>query len=162
MCLILQALAHNIQWKNAMVLSMCFESTKMSTWNVWAFERNMGFTNMLLLGFSKQRIYICYNTFKFLRERLTPYLQRKNTHMREIILVKSMVAMSLQRLATIYMIVKIKNCQVTYCLSPKGWDQLTFSHCRWSTSPRELHTTIISLHHLQCIRIPLYQHLFFA
>ena len=147
MCLILQALAHSEQWKNDMVLIICFESTKMSNWNVGVFERNMGFTNMLLLGFSKQGICICYNTFKFLRERLGPYLQRKNTHMREMISVKSMLTMSLQRLAIRYMIVKIKNCQVTYCLSLKGWAQVTFFHSHWSKSHRQLHTTITSPYH---------------
>ena len=45
-----QALALNVGWKNALILSICFEGTKMSDHSVWAFERNVGFTDRLLLG----------------------------------------------------------------------------------------------------------------
>jgi len=38
-----------------------------------------------------------YNTFKFLYERLDPYLQRKYTRMKEAISIESRVVMSLQR-----------------------------------------------------------------
>ena len=48
----------------------------------------------------KQRTCVCHNTFKFIWERLGPYLQKKNTHMRETISVESRIAMSLQRLGT--------------------------------------------------------------
>ena len=46
----MQALALNEEWKNALILSICFESMKMSDRSVWAFERNIGFTDRLLLG----------------------------------------------------------------------------------------------------------------
>ena len=49
----------------------------------------------------KQITRVCHNTFKFLCERLGPYLQRKTTRMRETIAVDNKVAMSLQRLRTI-------------------------------------------------------------
>jgi hypothetical protein len=45
----MQALALNGEWENAMILSICFEGMKMSDCNVWAFERNIGFTDGLLL-----------------------------------------------------------------------------------------------------------------
>ena len=41
----------------------------MSGCSVWAFERNVGFTDRLLLGsftkkMSKQRTHVCYDTFR--------------------------------------------------------------------------------------------------
>ena len=38
------------KWENALILSICFESMKMSNHGVWAFYRNVGFTKKLLLG----------------------------------------------------------------------------------------------------------------
>ena len=54
--------------------------------NVWEFERNIRFTNRLLVGsFTDIRFNqitrISYTTFNFC-ERLSMYLQMKNTHMR--------------------------------------------------------------------------------
>ena len=101
----MQALALNGEWENALILSICFEGMKTSNRSVWAFKRNVGFTDRLLLGsftekMFKQRTRVCHNTFKFLCEKLGPYLQRKNTQMRETISVESRIAMSLQRLGT--------------------------------------------------------------
>ena len=48
----------------------------------------------------KQRTRVSHNTFKFLCARLGPYLQRKNTSMREAISSESKVAISLQMLGT--------------------------------------------------------------
>jgi len=78
----MQTLALNGEWENALILSICFEGMKMSDRSVWAFERNVGFTDRLLLGsftekMFKQRTRVCHNTFKFLCERLGPYLQKK-------------------------------------------------------------------------------------
>ena len=55
---------------------------KMSDRSMWAFESNAGFTDRLLLGsftekMFKQRTYVYHNTFKFIWERLGPYLQKK-------------------------------------------------------------------------------------
>jgi hypothetical protein len=98
----MQVLALNGEWENALILGICFESMKVSDRSVWAFERNVGFTDRLLLGsftekMFKQRTCVCHKTFKFLCERLGPFLQKKNTPMRETISVESRVAMSLQR-----------------------------------------------------------------
>ena len=78
---------------------------KLSNHSVRAFEINVGFTNMLLLGsftktMFKQRTHTCHNIFKSLCEILGLYLQLKNTHMRETISIESRVAVSLQRLET--------------------------------------------------------------
>ena len=48
----------------------------------------------------KQKVCICYNTFKFLCEKLGLYLQRKNTHKRNTISIERRIAMSLQRIGT--------------------------------------------------------------
>ena len=101
----MQALALNGEWENILILSICFEGMKMSDRSVYVFERNVGFTDRLLLRsltkkMFKQRTHVCHNIFKFLCERLGPYLQKKNTRMRETILVESKIAMSLQRLGT--------------------------------------------------------------
>ena len=66
----MQALELNEEWENALILSICFESMKMSDRSVWAFERNVGFTNKLLLGSFeertfKQRTLVCHNIYKF-------------------------------------------------------------------------------------------------
>ena len=46
----MQALAFNREWENALILSICFEGMKMSDRSMWAFERNVGFTDRLLLA----------------------------------------------------------------------------------------------------------------
>jgi hypothetical protein len=45
----MQALPLNGEWENALILSICFEGMKISDRSVWAFERNVGFTDRLLL-----------------------------------------------------------------------------------------------------------------
>ena len=75
----MQTLALNEKWENVLILKICFEGMKMSDRSVWAFERNVGFTDRLLLDsltkkMFKQRTRVCHNTFKFLCERLGPYL----------------------------------------------------------------------------------------
>jgi hypothetical protein len=45
----MQSLVLNGEWGNALILSICFESMKTSDLSMWAFERNAGFTNRLLL-----------------------------------------------------------------------------------------------------------------
>ena len=51
----MQALALNGEWKSAMFLSIYLESVNMSDCSVWALEKNVGFTDGLLLGSSKGR-----------------------------------------------------------------------------------------------------------
>ena len=46
----MQALALNGEWENTLILSTCFEGMKTSDRSVWAFERNVGFMDRLLLG----------------------------------------------------------------------------------------------------------------
>ena len=46
----MQALALNDEWKNALFFSINLESVNMSDCSVWALEKNVGFTDRLLLG----------------------------------------------------------------------------------------------------------------
>ena len=45
----MQALALNKEWKNALILSTCFEGMTISDCSVWTSERNVGFIINLLL-----------------------------------------------------------------------------------------------------------------
>ena len=90
----MQSLVLNEEWGNALILSIFFESMKTSDISMWAFERNAGLTNRLLLcSFMekkfKPKTRIFYNTFKILCDSLGPYLQRENTCMREAISIES-------------------------------------------------------------------------
>ena len=89
----------------AQVSSIFFQSMNTSDRNEWAFERNVGFTNILLFDFSTNKILmqktcVSHNIFRFLCERLGSYLERKNTCMKEAI------SKSLQRF-------RIENVQCT-------------------------------------------------
>ena len=53
----MQALALDEQWEIVLILSIYFEIMKMRDRNVWAFERNVGFTNRLLLGFLMNKMF---------------------------------------------------------------------------------------------------------
>ena len=71
-----------------------FENMKTSDHSVHAIERNVGFTDRLLLGIftlkmSKGRISVSHYTFRFICNKLGSYLQRKNTHVREAISIES-------------------------------------------------------------------------
>ena len=73
----MQALVHNEEWGNALILNICFDNIniKMNNCNVWAFERNVRFTNRLLLGSfikkcsSKELVYLMIH-LRFFCERL--------------------------------------------------------------------------------------------
>ena len=71
-----------------MIFSNCFEIMNMSDRSVCEFERNVRFIDKLLLGsFTKKRFKqktrVSHNTLKFLCDKLCPYLQRNNTHVRD-------------------------------------------------------------------------------
>ena len=42
----MQALAINKEWENALNFSIFFENTNINDHSVWAFERNVGFTDI--------------------------------------------------------------------------------------------------------------------
>ena len=69
----MQTLALNTKWENALVLSICFEDTKMSIRSEWAFERNVRLNDWLLLGSftkkcsSKTLVYVTIHSSFFVR-----------------------------------------------------------------------------------------------
>ena len=75
----MQTLTLNEEWENALIFNICFESMNISDRNVWAYERNVGFTNRLLLGsfmdkMLKQIICVSHNAFMFIYKKLCAYL----------------------------------------------------------------------------------------
>ena len=60
--------------KNCLILNICFKGMKMSNRIVWTFERNVRFTNRLLLGYfmdkwsSKELVYVTINSSFFVRD----------------------------------------------------------------------------------------------
>ena len=67
MCLICK---HWYSMKSALIFSICFECMNISNCSVWAFERNVRFTNRWLLGSSMVKIFeqearVSHNTFEF-------------------------------------------------------------------------------------------------
>ena len=47
----MQALALIGAWENVLIFSLFFESMTMNDHSVWAFERNVGYNNRILLDF---------------------------------------------------------------------------------------------------------------
>jgi hypothetical protein len=99
----MQTLTFNGEWEIAMILNICFDAMSWRDCSMWSYENKIGFLDRFLLGsfierIFKQRTCVSHAMFCFLCEKLGLYLQRQNTHMREIIFVESKVAMSLQRL----------------------------------------------------------------
>ena len=67
-----QALVDNGDWKNALILSICFESMKMSDCSMWEFKRTVRFTNTFWLGSfmkkndtSKELVYVIKHSSYF-------------------------------------------------------------------------------------------------
>jgi hypothetical protein len=99
----MQTLTFNGGWETTMILNICFDAMNRTNCSMWSYERQIGFIDRFLLGLFtermfKQRTCVSQAMFCFLCEKLGPYFQRQNTHMRKIIFVESKVAMSLQRL----------------------------------------------------------------
>ena len=69
----MQVLALNQERENVMILSSCFDGMKMSDHKVWAFERNVGFVNRLLLASfiekcsSRELVYVTIHSSNFVR-----------------------------------------------------------------------------------------------
>jgi hypothetical protein len=99
----MQTLTFNGEWEIAMILNIYFDAMSWIDCSMWSYERQIGFLDRFLLGSFIKRMFkqitcVSHAMFSFLCEKLGLYLQRQNTHMREIIFVESKVAMSLQRL----------------------------------------------------------------
>jgi hypothetical protein len=73
--------------------------------SIWSHARQVGFMDRFLLGsfierMFKQRTRVNYGTFRFLCEKLGPFLKKKDTCTRATISVETRIAVSLCRLGT--------------------------------------------------------------
>ena len=102
----LQALILDGEWKKVAIFSIFLESMgRGETRTLWSIGRQCGFTDRFLLGSYnegqfKERTRVKFATFKFLSEKLVPFLHNKNTPMKNAIFVETRIAISLSRLGT--------------------------------------------------------------
>src|SRR5665213_446391 len=101
----IQALILQGEWEKFVVLSLLYESMGHRERSIWSQERMYGFVDRLLLGSwtekeFRKRTRVKYVTFRFLCERLGPYLKKEDTRFRVTVPVQERVAMSLHRLGS--------------------------------------------------------------
>ena len=101
----IQALILQGEWEKVAILSLVYENMGYRERSVWSQERMIGFVDRLLLGSwteneFRKRTRVTHNTFRFLCERLGPYLNKKNTRFRVTVPVQDRIAMSLHRLGS--------------------------------------------------------------
>jgi len=99
----IQALILQGEWEKFAILSVVYESMRCRERSIWSQERMYGFVDRLLLGSwtekeFRKRTRVKYVTFRFLCERLGPYLQKEDTRFRVTVPVQERIAMSLHRL----------------------------------------------------------------
>lgn len=101
----MQSLILQGEWEKFVIFSILFGSLERGERTIWSHVRQVGFTDRLLLGsftekMFKQRTRVCHGTFRFLCEKLGPFLGKKSTPMRAAISVETRIAVSLCRLGT--------------------------------------------------------------
>ena len=101
----MQALILQGEWEKLAIFSMFLESMGRGTRSIWSFVRQSGFTDRLLLdsyteGQFKVRTRVQFATFRFLCEKLGPFLQKQDTPFRNSISVETRIAISLTRLGS--------------------------------------------------------------
>src|ERR1700738_3456295 len=101
----IQTLILQGEWEKFAILSVVYESIGRKERNIWSQERMLGFVDRLLLGSwtekeFRKRMRVTYTTFRFLCERLGPYLKKEDTRFRVSVPVQEMIAMSLHRLGS--------------------------------------------------------------
>ena len=84
------------EWEKVVILSLMYESMGHSERNIWSQEGMSEFGKRLLLGSwtereFRKRIQVIYNTFRFLCERLGPYLKEEENRLRETIPVQEII-----------------------------------------------------------------------
>jgi hypothetical protein len=105
MWLNIQTLILQREWEKLAILSLVYENMGYRESSIWIQERMIGFVDHLLLGSwteneFRKRTRVAHNTFRFLCERLGPYLKNKNTQFRVTVPVQDRIAMSLHRLGS--------------------------------------------------------------
>ena len=101
----IQALLLQGEWEKFAILSLVYESMGYRERSIWSQERMYGFVERLLLGSwtekeFRKRTRVSYITFRFLCERLGPYLKKEDTRFRVSVPVQERIAMSLHRLGS--------------------------------------------------------------
>ena len=101
----MQALILQGEWANVAIFSICMQNLGFRERTIWSFERHVGFVDRLLLGsftekMFKERTRVSHATFRFLCEKLGPFLKKQKTRLRTPIPVEDRIAMSLARLGT--------------------------------------------------------------
>lgn len=101
----MQSLILQGEWEKFAIFSILWESMGREERSIWSHARQVGFTDRFLLGsftekMFKQRTRISHGTFRFLCEKLGPFLKKKDTRMRAAISVETRIAVSLCRLGT--------------------------------------------------------------
>ena len=69
------------EWTNVAIFSICLQSLGFRDRTICCFERQSGFVDRYLLGsftkkMFKERIHVSYATFRFLCEKLGPFLKK--------------------------------------------------------------------------------------
>ena len=101
----IQTLILQGEWEKSAILSVIYESIGRKERNIWSQERMLGFVDRLLLGSwtekeFRKRTRVTYTTFRFLSERLDPYLKKEDTRFRVSVPVQERIAISLHRLGS--------------------------------------------------------------
>jgi hypothetical protein len=88
----MQALILQGEWTNVAIFSICFQNLGFRDRTIWSFERQFGFVDRYLLGsftkkIFKERTRVSHANFKFLCEKLGPFLKKQQTSFRRPISV---------------------------------------------------------------------------
>lgn len=99
----MQVLVLQREWEKLAIFSIFFKSMGRIEHSIWSKISLFGFIDQLLSGpFTKKEFKsqarVTFGTFRFLYEKLDPFLVKKNTKYRSPIFVENKLAMSLQRL----------------------------------------------------------------
>jgi hypothetical protein len=102
---VIQTLILQGEWEKIAILSVVYENIGCIERNIWNQEKMLGFVDQLLLGSwtkkkFKKRTRVTYTTFRFLCERLSPYLKKEDTRFRITVPVQERIAMLLHRLGS--------------------------------------------------------------
>jgi hypothetical protein len=124
----MQSLILQGEWEKFEIFSILWQSMEPEECSIWNHAQQVGFTERFLMGsfierMFKQRIWISHGTFKFICEKLDPFLKKKkDTHMRVVISVETRIAVSLCKLGTrnglllIGKVYGIAECMVSYII----------------------------------------------
>jgi hypothetical protein len=101
----MQSLILQREWEKFAIFSILWESMGHEERSIWSHARQVGFTDHFVLGsfierMFKKRTRVSHGTFKFLCEKLDPFLKKKDTRMRVAISVETRIAVYLCRLGT--------------------------------------------------------------